>query len=311
MTAAELSDRLREPGVACAVVDIGRLAELREEIGRHAGSGALDSGFVEERLGFFDFRPPRDFPSARSIIVTAVPLPQSRVWFHWRGDRVPVTVPPAYIGFDQAGRMVRDLLGGILAPAGYRVETVLLPEKAVAARAGLAAYGRNNIVYVPGMGSLLRLATFYSDLPAEGAAWHAPRMLPRCEHCRTCARACPTGAMEEDRFLLHAERCLVFHNERPGTIPLPDWIPAQRNGCLVGCMECQRVCPENLPYLGNVIDSGEFSGPETQLLLDGCDERDLPPQLLARLRGSDLMCQLHVLSRNLRAVLPNAAAPAR
>ncbi len=305
MTAADLRVRLRALGFDGTVVGIEHLARLRESFAA-LESGSLDRTFVGERLAFFDFRPPVDFPLARSIIVTAVPLPTARVWFHWKGRRVPVPVPPGYIGFDQAGKRMQELLEEMLAPQGYRIATALLPEKAIAASAGLARYGRNNIAYVPGMGSLLRLVTFYSDLPPGEAPWQEAQALERCSMCRTCAGACPTGAIDEGgRFLLHAERCLVFHNERPSAVPFPDWIPAERHECLVGCLECQRVCPENARYLGNVMEAGEFSEPETALILQGREEPDLPAPLRAKLRGSDLLCQLAVLSRNLGAVLSN------
>jgi epoxyqueuosine reductase len=37
----------------------------------------------------------------------------------------------------------------------------LLPLKSLAVRSGLAAYGRNNVCYVPGMGSFLELVGLY------------------------------------------------------------------------------------------------------------------------------------------------------
>ena len=307
LTASELIDRLRGRGFAGAVAGVERLPALRAAICGQVVPGGLDPQFVQERLGFFDFEPPSDFPGAASLIVTAIPLSQSRVWFHWRGRRFGVLVPPGYIGFDQAGRRVQEVVAGILTPAGYRVAPVLLPEKLIAACTGLAMYGANNVVYVPGMGSLLRLVTFFSDLPPGEAAWHAPKALPRCGGCNSCARACPTGAIEAGRFLLHAERCLVFHNERPGTIPFPEWIPAGRHECLVGCMECQRACPENRLHLGTVEDAGEFSERDTGIILEGRPEQDLPSRLAARLRGADLMAQYAVLARNLRAVLEAAS----
>jgi epoxyqueuosine reductase len=307
MTAADLRRRLQALGLDGAVVGIQHLPRLRQSF-EALESGDMDSDFVKERLAFFDFRPPADPPGARSIIVTAMPLPVARVWFHWNGRRVAIPVPPGYIGFDRAGRMMQDLLAGILGEAGFRIAAVALPEKAVAAGAGLARYGANALAYVQGMGSLLRLVTFASDLPPDDPDWREAQALARCARCRSCAAACPTGAIDAGRFLLRAERCLVLHNERPSSIPFPDWIPQARHECLVGCMECQRACPENLPYLDRVVEAGEFSEAETVLILQGREQRNLPARLQARLQGADLLCQLHVLARNLRAVLAAAAA---
>jgi epoxyqueuosine reductase len=309
MTSDEVMRRLGEGGCVCRVVRIARLAELEEDIAAQVRSGALSPDVIRERLGFFDFHPPQGLLRAVSVIVVAMPLPQSRLVFHWQGNSVQVAVPPAYIFFDLAGRRMEEILTTILSPAGFHVASVLLPEKLLAARSGLAAYGRNNITYVPGMGSFLRLATFFSDLPPETDHWQEPAMLPRCESCRSCARACPTSAIPSERFLLHAERCLVFHNERPGSISFPGWIDPAAHGCLVGCLECQSACPENRQFLGLVQDVGKFTEEETALLLDAVPQEKLPPDLVEKLRRTDLLCQFEVLSRNLRAVLSKPAAP--
>lgn len=50
-----------------------------------------------------------------------------------------------------------------------------------------------------------------------------------------CLIECPTGAIGKDRFLLHAERRLVFHNERPAGVPFPDWIDPAWHNALFGC----------------------------------------------------------------------------
>jgi len=308
MTADELERQVRAQGYACRMVSTRRLAELQEDIGTHVRSGALDPEVVKEHLGFFEYRPPETLPGAVSIIVVAMPLPQARLVFHWKGSRVPVDVPPAYIHFDDAGRTMQEILTTILAPAGYRVAPVMLPEKLLAARSGLAAYGRNNITYVPGMGSFLRLATFFSDLPLENEHWHEPEMLSRCESCHSCAHACPTAAICADRFLLHTERCIVFHNERPGSIPFPPWIDPSSHRCLVGCLECQRACPENARFLNRVEDEGGFTEEETLLIVEGVPLDQVPHRLAAKLQDADLVRHFGILSRNLRAVLLNPTA---
>ena len=102
--------------------------------------------------------------------------------------------------------------------------------------------------------------------------------------------ACPTGAIAADRFLLHAERCLVFHNERPGTVAFPEWIPPSSHGCLVGCMKCQEECPENAGLLDRTVDEGDFSEEDTAVLLDGVSDARIPADLRQKLQRSDLLC---------------------
>jgi hypothetical protein len=59
-------------------------------------------------------------------------------------------------------------------------------------------------------------------------------------------KKCPTAAIKPDQFLLHAEYCLTFHNEKRGEFP--EWIGTPAHHCLVGCMRCQIICPENKPH---------------------------------------------------------------
>jgi hypothetical protein len=89
--------RLGEGGCVCRVVRIARLAELEEDIAAQVRSGALSPDVIRERLGFFDFHPPQGLPRAVSVIVVAIPLPQSRLVFHWQGNSVQVAVLPAYL----------------------------------------------------------------------------------------------------------------------------------------------------------------------------------------------------------------------
>ena len=309
LTSAEIRSAVESQGWACGFCSIGRLAALQEDARRMA-PGGVDPEVMRERLGFYEFQPPASLPGAHSLIVAAVPLPSARVRFTWNGAVVEVMVPPAYVGYEAAGRRVQAFLQGLLTPLGRRLETVRLPEKLLAARVGLAFYGRNNLAYVPGMGSYLRLATFYTDLELSEDRWREPRELPRCQSCGACRKTCPTGAIPADRFLLRAERCLVFHNERPSGIPFPAWIPAGAHGCLVGCLKCQVPCPENARCRGRVEDAGDYTEEETSCLLEGRPLESLDPRLRAKLDASDLTPVHGMMARNLRTLLSPDASPA-
>lgn len=122
-------------------------------------------------------------------------------------------------------------------------------------------------------------------------------MLPRCETCVACLRRCPTGAIATDRFLLHAERCLTYHNEREGAFA--GWIDPGWHHCLIGCMYCQDVCPENRAWARQFEDRGEFSEEETGLLLEQVPFERLPRQTAARLRSLEINEDYRLLCRNL------------
>jgi epoxyqueuosine reductase len=173
----------------------------------------------------------------------------------------------------------------------------------LAARSGLGAYGRNNVCYVEGLGSFHRPVALISDLPCPEDTWQEARMMERCQTCQACIRACPTGAITAERFLLHAERCLTFRNEKPGSVPFPAWVDPAWHNCLVGCMICQRVCPENKEVLGWIEEGAEFSQEETALLLEGVPSDQLPDALTEKLAQWDLVDLLDILPRNLGAFL--------
>ncbi len=300
---AKLLQPLEERRYRGRVVSIERLHELQEEIETRHREGLLDEMFFRKYLADFVFNPPESLPEARSLIVVAVPDPQIRFTFTWNGKRIPLIVPPTYLHWRRTDQRAEDALVEILEPEGYRVAKAVLPKKLLAVRSGLAAYGKNNITYVPGMGSFHRLVVFYSDLPCQQDDWREPKMMERCQKCFACLRHCPTAAITSERFLLHAERCITFHNEQPSDVPFPTWLDASWHNCLVGCLHCQRVCPESKDFFDWVEEGAEFSSEETVLLVEGVPLDQLPAETIKKLEQSDLVGLLDVLPRNLKVLL--------
>jgi epoxyqueuosine reductase len=298
-----LLHQLDDRGWKGRVVPIHHLHDLQEEIEDDHRQGLFDEKFYQECLTGFRFDPPDDLPEARSLIVVAVPQPQIRFTFTWNGEAAPLVVPPTYLYWREANKQVEELVTGILGAEGYRALQVALPKKLLAAHSGLGAYGRTNICYVEGLGSFHRLVPLVSDLPCSEDVWQEARMLERCQKCQACIRACPSGAITVERFLIHAERCLTFRNEKPGSVPFPAWVDPAWHNCLVGCMLCQRACPENKEVLGWIEEGGEFSEEETALLLEGLSPGQLPETLMEKLARWDLVDLLDVLPRNLGVFL--------
>jgi len=305
---AQLLDQLQEHGYAGRIVPIHHLRDLEEEIQARYEQGLVDPELYQIYLTGFAFHPPESLPDARSLIVVAVPQPQCRITFTWRGEPVPTIVPPTYLHGRETNAQAGDTLARLLEPAGYRTVKASLPVKLLAVRSGLAAYGKNNITYVPGLGSFHRLAAFYSDLPCTEDPWQAPQMMDRCQTCLACQHACPTGAIAPDRFQVHAERCITFHNEKPDSVPFPAWLDPAWHNCLVGCLHCQRACPEDRAVLGWTEDRASFSEEETALILEGVPLDQLPAGMAGKLRQSDLAAQYDSLPRNLGVLLKTGQA---
>lgn len=303
--AKEFFLRITEHGYQARLVSTQRLQDLQEGIEEPHRQGLFDEEFYQERLSSFDFQIPDSLPEATSIIVVAVPRPQSQVIFEWNGESQTLILPPTYVAYDSTRKMVEDIVKGILEPKGYHIAPVTLPLKLLAVRSGLGSYGRNNICYVPGMGSFLQLVAVYSDLPCEKDDWWETRMMESCQNCHACRMRCPTGAINSERFLLRAERCIVFHNEKPGDIPFPAWIDPSWHNCLVGCLHCQKVCPENKDFLEWIEAREDFSEKETALLLRGVAVDQLAASTVRKLKKLDLIEYQNSLPRNLGVFLKN------
>jgi epoxyqueuosine reductase len=297
----KLLGSLQERGYQGGVTSIGSLDDLQREIESRREEGQLDETFYKESLTHFTFAPPDDLPGARSILIVAARDPQTRFTFTWHKKRAQFLVPPTYLHWRKTDKKVEAALTEILKPEGYGVVQAAVPKKLLAVRSGLAKYGKNNITYVDGMGSFHRLAAFFSDIPCAYDDWQEARMMERCQTCSACIHACPSGAITPERFLLRAEKCIVFHNE--GDDPFPTWLDPSWHNCLVGCLHCQRACPEDRDFLGWIEEGAEFSEEETGLLLESNSQGALPPETVEKLEQWDLAGLLEVLPRNLRILL--------
>lgn len=293
------SNHLAEAGHQVRAIDAGRIGKLMEEIDLRREAGELDETLYSEYQDHFGGGAQQKPVGARSIMVVATPQPMLRLTFMRNGTRNAVIVPPIYS--NGTDRRVLDLLTAALGPYGHRIERACLPKKLLAVRSGLAEYGRNNIAYVEGMGSFFRLTAFYTDAALIETEWREPRMTAACERCSVCSAHCPTGAIASDRFLIHAERCLTFHNER--VVPFPDWIDPAWHHCLIGCMHCQTACPLNKTYVHWIEDSEVFSEEETAWLLNEGGAAGSGDSVKEKLRRINMLDDFEKFPRNLKAII--------
>jgi epoxyqueuosine reductase len=293
--------RLKADGLRASVVKIQRLAELMNGIQNLRANNLLDEQFYEERLSGFEFAPTASGLEAHSLIVVAIPQPQYRFSFETGSGVKDLVIPPTYLFEEKIDEEVKEKLIAILSPFGYKVNNAFVPKKLLAVRSGLGVYGRNNICYVESMGSFFRLAAFYSNLPCPEDDWQESRMMPECRNCTACLKQCPSGAIAGDRFLLHAERCLTYHNEKAGDVPFAEWLQPSWHANLVGCMRCQSICPQNKAVKDWVVEGVSFSIEETEFLLDGTPFEQLPETMQDKIEAYDLFDLLDGMPRNLSA----------
>ncbi len=311
----------REAGFRYRVAGIEIVQNLDETFAMLLEQGLVSENLLTQYAGSLRFEPPAGMPEVRSLIVVGTPSPSVKVRFHMADGPLEAVIPPTYISSAIRARCQR-LLEAILRPAGFSVARVQVPVKLVAVRTGLAEYGRNNIAYVHTMGSFVRLDAFATDAdlippgepraglspflvggrePASGH-WSPPRRMGSCAACKACHHACPTGCIPfpEEGVVIQAEHCLTYLNEHEDD--WPEWLDPAAHNCLVGCMHCQLVCPANKHYLRREEVVAEFDREETEIVLKGLPEEELPDSLRAKLSHIDLDGYSTVLGRNLRAL---------
>jgi len=294
--------QIEKQGYKARIVSVRHVSSLRNEINTWRRKKSICEELDRDYLKEFNFNTQANPFKAESVIVVASPQPIVRISFTVNGKSIPATIPPTYI--HSTDEQVKNLLLRALEPEGFHVAKVILPWKSLAVHSGLAEYGKNNIAYVKGMGSFFRLTAFYSDLPSQEETWNEHKTMERCQNCSACLKSCPTKAISSERFLLHAERCLTFHNERRGSFP--SWIDPAWHHCLVGCLRCQVICPENKAFRDWTENRGAFSEAETALLLERLENEELPARTLRKLEDLYMMEYLKILSRNMIALLKNA-----
>ena len=306
VTSHQVTEALAGRGWRAAVLPVERLADLRAAL--DAERAGIDAGVREvvDRNVDLDV----GLAGARSLVAVVVPHACARATVTFRGRSHDVPIPTTYCHHGEIQRDVAETVAAALGGAGGRAARAALPEKLVAACAGLGRYGRNNLFYAAGCGSFCELVVCAADLTASDDPWTGPRVLERCETCEACRRACPTGAIGADRFLLHGDRCLTLHNESER--PFPAWLEPAWHHCLWGCLRCQRCCPENLAVRDEVAESATFDERETALLLAGVDHDLMTREGGLRDKLGDLGLLAYdegflgvALARNLAAVLAN------
>lgn len=317
---------LSAQGWAARITSSDRIADLRSALDALRAAGLLDSRLEADYLSGFDFSGHSELPQMRSMVVVVVPAPLFYITVRTGGVARRIDIPPTYSRYQETKTQVVETATRTLAGFGYRAIRAPLPEKIAAVRIGLARYGRNNIAYAPGMGSFAHPMVLLSDLPtpaplelhaskpAESApftgpfgtgaphdTWGEPMMLERCQDCVACRRACPTQAIDQDRFLLHAERCLTFFNENEDDIP--GWVDPRAHNSLIGCMICQRVCPEDREALAHARRLADFDEEETARLVSHTPIEDLPQTTAVKVRRLALLGHYEIWTRNLELLL--------
>jgi epoxyqueuosine reductase len=295
-----ITEEMKKQHYKFSTVSIIHLPEVQDAVGKLVRQGMISEQFYRKWHFYLDTS--IGLPEAQTIIIVAMPQSITRMWFKWQGTDYPADIPPTY--FSQLDDShAENVLKTVLGVSGCKIARARLPLKTLAVRSGLAKYGRNNISYISGMGSFYRLIAFYTDYPCEEDRWQEVTIMKGCEKCSLCRENCPTGCISNDRFFIHPENCLTYHNEAESDFP--QWIRPDWHNALIGCMRCQLVCPVNKPHLHKLATGPTFSEEETEQILKGTPVEKLGSETRQKLDRMVYDEIYSVMARNLRTLIDN------
>ena len=286
------------------------LKDVNDEFDQLEDSGKFKADIYQELLSWLRLEDPKPFPNPETVFAIAVPRPTHKLVFELPDDRIETILPPTYVKHFETREAVRRDLSSSVFEDRYKTAILKAPLKALAARLGLVSYGRNNITYVPGMGSFFQLVGVITDavLPSNTNTPGKAKPCPECQKCKVCIKACPTEAIQEERFLLRGEKCFVRYSENQ--IPWPSWLLPKlekcfsAQTCLVGCLLCQLPCPMNKGRV-QIEDAGvSFTAEETGKIIvkntHGLDS--LEDETREKIQSLGLT-EFQIIGRNLRELL--------
>jgi epoxyqueuosine reductase len=326
-----LENRLRdwaaERGYRVALAGTEVLETVKDKLEERRDDGLIEAGFFRNNLTGFRYLDECRIAGPKALVVVAVPSPVAILPLVFRGRRIDGLIPPTYVNYYKTfDAVLEDLRRGPLgAGSGVTgIEILKAPLKSLAVHLGLVSYGRNNITYAAGLGSGHQLCGYVvgiregrrsaADREKSRSGDHPETAMERCAKCRICLKACPTGAIREDRFLISADHCYTLSSE--SREPRPEWAKLPASVCLIGCMACQEVCPENKGRLKYAPSGVEFTAEETEAVFEagrrmeaggkqepGGGQGNALASALAKFERLNLTEDIDVVGRNLRAFL--------
>jgi len=296
-------------------ISVAHLKELQKDISNLDRQGKLSNNErYRSYLSPDRFTVPENFSDSKFIIILALFSPLKFVNFLLHNKKYEVMLPPeSYYSGMTNNNWITLIEEKIIKQPGYKIEEVeQIPLKLLAVRSGLGRYGRNNICYVDEMGSFISLHGFFTDFEFAEDNWQEVNMMDHCESCRICMHKCPCNCIREENFVIDAQKCITWYNERKGEFP--QWIDPDIHNALLGCMKCQMSCPANARVMKFTERFEDILEEDTINVLNGTiGEAGLKSicEIFGLFTEADLKDYLPIVKRNLGVLISGWQQPRR
>lgn len=294
-------------GLKAKLINVSSIDKIRPELEKVHTNNPFVKKYLSSYFDEFNYDINSVMKTAKSILIVAVPDPISRISFNINGKNKAVLMPPMYSynssveneKYQSNILRINKSLENILSKHSFEANKINLPAKLLAVKSGLGVYGKNNICYVDGIGSFMWLGIYLTDIPCDDNTWLDYNNMELCNDCNLCINNCPTNALDEDRFVVKANKCITYHNESEKTFP--QWI--EKNNSIIGCLRCQIVCPMNNGSIKNIKDIASFDEKESKQILDRIPIKDLNETMIKKLEDINFIEYYNLLARNLKLLI--------
>ncbi len=300
---------IENKGLKAKLINISSIKKIDSELAKVQTNNPFVKKYLSSYFDEFNYDVNSVMKTAKSILIIAVPDPITRINFNINNKKKSILMPPMYLYNSSVKNeksqnkiiKINKVLEKILSKYFFEANKINLPAKLLAVKSGLGVYGKNNICYINGIGSFMWLGIYLTDIPCEDNTWVDYNNMKMCDDCDLCINNCPTNALDTDRFVVKANKCITYHNESENIFP--KWI--EKNNSIIGCLRCQIVCPMNKSNVKNIKNIASFDEKESKQILNEIPLKDLNQTMIKKLESINFIEYYNLLARNLKLLIKN------
>jgi epoxyqueuosine reductase len=303
MLQKKIISEIESCGCRISIFPLQHLDQIQKDISSLEEKGLFQGKYFDNSFfKKFDFSSPCKNRELKSIILIASPRFVTDLYFYLEDGLLRTRVPATYTNC-WTDRNISEILYNHIKKDELVPVDNDLPLKAIAARSGIAKYGRNSLSFIQGMGSYIMLNAYYSKIEPLDHGLYDYQMMEDCRDCRKCIDSCPNDCIDEKIPLIRIEGCFTFRNE----IAKENYNHGKDlfKDTLLGCNICQESCPLNRDYIS--IREGPlcFDIEETEEIIRNPELDMLPKDTKEKIIDLGIARYYDITRKNLRDILDN------